>query len=211
MNASKLPFVPFERVVAEGKKPNLVFAGKDEVEDDTIFYDRKVLLEKDKNGNPLRSPEFIKTDFGLSISVHKLVYTSMEHAYYQYVGKANSVVYKPIQQTDAYNLNDMFVADKASLFYSYMENNTVHTRSTLVNSLNVGDSIYIYPVYSYDRLDRQEVTITGIKKSDLGNEVTFEIKPTVPAIPARASGALFNRVLEQLQEEEKIERICKLD
>lgn len=240
LNGSKLKYVPWEDMhkVAKqvGEKTVYELDGIDEIEqlleDGTtenvkIYFNIKVNFPVDDEGkvNEIKH-KFIRREYGKSVSVYKLVLSTESASYYQLVGKANNAVYDPLdtQSGQGYKVDDYFDPYSATVGYSLIDNDkrTFTSYSKLLNHLKPGDELYIYPDYSYDRINRMKVKIVSKAQSELSSaiEVKYEpvselvTKPTYPSLledenlkdyAARLKTLGFN----ELQINEAIKEYCK--
>jgi hypothetical protein len=199
MNAAKLYWIPYDNIVyteeenEDGKKSR-VYAGIDSNELGTIYYDMKAKLEVNDNGKIIQPETFARRSYGNSITVYKLVSIDNEHAFYQLVGQSKKVVYSPVEFTSRFTLGKYFDPAVPSVGYHYKEKDGVSTYSQLLKELPIGSTVYIYPSYSFDRLKREEVIITGKSKSEMGGyKINYEVIEKIPTPPAKkVAKVLYN-------------------
>lgn len=209
INPSKLGYFTKDELLPIAYNENTkksTYAGRQIIDDKKIFFDLRAKRRENKKGELIAMPTYVRRGFGKDTTVHRLVHTTDQAAYYQVVGKANNVVFRPVGLMTDFSLKEQFNPFVPSIYYHYIQDDKFVSFSPLLNSLAVGDVAYIYPSSSYDRMERQHVVIVskvsvGSKtiKDLKGTEVTFKVVPELTTINVEGTVISSKPIIQTLE------------
>lgn len=136
-----------------------------------VYFDIRLSKTSSRNAEEkLNAAEYLRRSFGDKIEVYRRVFESNDNFYYQKVAKISDVFHMPFVDEKgnfkSYEVSHYFNPHKATLEYHFKDGaNSVFTYNGMINSLKIGDEIYINPIYNADRTQRELVRITSIDKT----------------------------------------------
>lgn len=218
MNGDRLPFVTKEesiptRVVIdqEGNKSN-IYNGKEVIEGEVLYYDRKIRFEKLDPDRAVVYPPYIKTSYSNRVVVYKLTKVYKEEGYYQQVGKTSEVFYSPMTDPD-YRISKYYNPNELTIPYSEINSaeREIGTKLSFTSTtypaneegklfLAEEDTFWIVPSYNADRTQRVKVKLVGKPTRVTGKSQAY--KYTVEVVSTKELTA-EEKFLKEIEEEQK--------
>lgn len=195
-NSSSLPYVMSDVIVpfkqgASGVKAT--YPGKKEItfkvapgveQTKTVYYDLEIKRDRE-TGEEVDTPMFIRTEFGNKVRAYFRVAYDDKSVFYQKIGRVSDAFHVPLEWGKEYEILEYFDPTVASIEYHYQSEDKIFTFSKMVDSLKVGDKIWVYPSYNFDRTQRQYVEVLGINKTESKEAPGFYIKYKPAEVPTK--------------------------